>query len=77
MPGWGFMKDGKNMAVYLNEVYDTDKDSAIGRELYYSGAVADMAIGLQKSMDDAFADADAAFEEYEDEINDALEEYAN
>jgi predicted small lipoprotein YifL len=77
MPGWGFMKDGKNMVVYLNEVYDTDKDSAIGRELYYYGAVADIAMGLQQSMDDAMAEADAAFEEYEDEIKDALEDYAN
>jgi hypothetical protein len=77
MPGWGFMRDGKNMVVYLSELYDTGKDSAIGRELYYYGAVADMAMGLQQSMDDAMADADAAFEEYEDEIKNALEEYAN
>jgi hypothetical protein len=77
MPGWGFMRDGKNMVVYLSEAYDTGKDSAIGRELYYYGAAADMAVGLQKSMDDAMADADAAFEEYEDEIKAALEDYAN
>jgi hypothetical protein len=77
LQGWGFMRDGRNMVVYLGDAYDTEKDSAIGRDLYYYGVSADIAIGLQKSMDEAWDDMEAAFEEHGDEIKDALEDYAN
>lgn len=77
MQGWGFIKNGRNMVVYLSEEYDTEKDSAIGRELYYYAVTADMAVGLQKSMDDTWGDVEDALEEHGEEIEDALEDYAN
>jgi hypothetical protein len=77
MQGWGFMRNGRNMVVYLGDAYDTEKTSAIGRELYYYGASADIAFGLEKSMDETLQDVGDAFEEYEDEIRDALQDAAN
>ncbi len=77
MQGWGFQRNGRNMVVYLSEEYDRDKDSAIGRDMYYYGVSADIAVGLQKSMDDTWADMEQAFEENEDAIRDALKDYAN
>jgi hypothetical protein len=77
MQGWGFMKNGRNMVVYLDEVYDTGKDSAIGRELYYYGVKADIAFGLEMSLDDALGEAEQYFEENEEEIEKALDEYFN
>jgi hypothetical protein len=77
MQGWGFMKNGRNMVVYLGDAYDTEKDSAIGRELYYYGVSADIAFGMEKSMDETWQDMEDAFEEHEDEIRDALQDAAN
>ncbi len=77
MKGWGFVKDGRNMVVYLDEPYDTDKDSAIGRELYYYGVEVDIAYGMEKSLDETWQDMEDALDEYGDEIQDALDDYTN
>jgi hypothetical protein len=75
MMGWGFMRNGRNMVVYISEDYTTEKDSEIGRPLYNFAVSADVCFGMEKSMDDAFNDIDAAFNEYGDEIEDALNDY--
>ena len=75
MQGWGFLKNGRHLVVYLSEIYDTNKDSEIGRVLYYYGAQADIAVGMQKSFDETWGDMEDAFEEYGDEIEDALKNY--
>ena len=72
LQGWCFRKDGKSMAVYVSEIYDNDKDSAFDRLFYYYGVKFDIGVGLQKSFDDTLKDAEAALEEHEDEIKDAL-----
>jgi hypothetical protein len=77
MQGWGFMRNGRNMVVYIGENYTTDKDSEIGRSLYNYAVSADVCFGLEKSLDDALSDAEAAFEENEDEIKEALDDYRN
>lgn len=77
LQGWGFLKGGRNMVVYLGEAYDTEKDSTTGRMFYYYGASADIAYGMEKSMDELLKDLDDAFEQYEDEIKDALEQYSS
>ena len=70
--GWGFMKNGRNMVCYIGDAYDRNKDSQIGALLYYYGVSADIAYGMEKSMDDLWQDMEDAFEEYGDEIQDAL-----
>ena len=75
IPGWGFMKNGEHMVVYLGESYDTNRDSALGRILYHYGVSADIAVGMQKSFDELWGDMEDAFEEYGDEIEDALKNY--
>ena len=77
MPGWGFRKDGKNMAVYVSDIYDNDKESEFDRLFYYNGVKFDIGVGLQKSFDDTWEDMEDAFEEHEDEIKDALEDYTD
>jgi len=74
IPGWGFRKDGKNMAVYVSEIYDNDKESEFDRLFYYYGVKFDIGVGLQKSFDETWEDMEDAFEEHEDEIKDALED---
>lgn len=71
MQGWGFVRDGRNLVVYLEEKYDSEKESQIGRLLYVYGAAADISYGMEASMDDLWAE----IEGYEDEIEDALEDY--
>ncbi|MBQ2661241.1 MAG: hypothetical protein IJF80_01150 [Clostridia bacterium] len=75
LKGWCFRKDGKNMAVYVSEIYDNNKDSALNRIFYYYGVKFDIGVGLQKSFDETLSDAENALEEYEDEIKDVLDEY--
>lgn len=75
MPGWCYCKDGTYMAVYLEEAYDSELDSAIGRDLYYFGAGVDVSVGLQKSFEETMADMEQYFEENEEEIEEALEDY--
>jgi hypothetical protein len=73
MPGWGFVKNGKNMTVYISKESDDAKESALGELLYYYAVTADIAFGLQKSMDETMDDAEEALDEYGDEIKDTLE----
>ena len=75
MPGWCYCKDGTYMAVYLEEAYDKDLESQIGRTLYYLGVSVDVGVGLQKSWDETMADAEQYLEENEEEVKAALEEY--
>ena len=77
LQGWCFRKDGKSMAVYVSDIYDNDKDSELDRLFYYYGVKFDIGVGLQKSFDDTLKDAEDAFEEHEDEIKDALDDYMN
>ncbi len=72
LQGWCFRKDGKNMVVYVSDIYDNDKESQYDRLFYYYGVKFDIGMGLQKSFDDTLNDAESALEEYEDEIKDAL-----
>ena len=76
MPGWCFRYNDKFWNVSIGMDYDNNLDSEIGNLLYYNGVELDVASGLEKSFDDLWADLEAAFEENEDEILDALEDYA-
>jgi len=72
LKGWCFRKNGTSMAVYVSEIYDNDKDSEFDRLFYYYGVKFDIGVGLQKSFDEVWEDAEDAMDEYEDEIEDAL-----
>ncbi len=72
LKGWCFRKNGKNMAVYVSDTYDNDKESQLDRLFYYTGVKFDIGVGLQKDLDATLNDAASALEEYEDEIKDAL-----
>lgn len=75
MSGWCFRKDGKNMAVYVSDIYDNNKESEFDRLFYYYGVKFDIGVGLQKSFDEVLSDVEDAFEEYGDEIEEVLENY--
>jgi len=75
MPGWGFRKDGKLMVVYVYSDYDSEKEPELDRYFYYNAVEFDIAVGLQKSFDDTWSDMEKYFEENEDEIKQALEDY--
>ncbi|MBQ7119163.1 MAG: hypothetical protein IJO09_03025 [Oscillospiraceae bacterium] len=62
LQGWCFRKDGKNMAVYVSDVYDNNKDSKFDRLFYYYGVKFDIGIGLQKSFEDTLSDAEKALD---------------
>ena len=44
---------------------------------YYNGVQIDITTGLQKSFDETWEDMEKAFEEYGDEIEDALRDFQN
>lgn len=75
MQGWGFRKDGKCMVVYVSSDYDNEKESELDRFFYYNAVEFDIGIGLQKSFSETWDDMESAFEENEDEIREALEDY--
>lgn len=75
MQGWGFRKDGALMVVYVSNDYDNDKDSELDRLFYYNAVEFDIGVGLQKSFDDTWAEMEDFFEQNEDEIKNALEDY--
>jgi len=75
MQGWAFRVNDKIMVVYISQDYDNDKDSEIGNLLYYNGAEVDIGYGLQKSWNDTMGDLEELFEENEDEIKDAVDDY--
>ena len=75
MPGWGFRTGGTLMAVYVSSDYDNDKESELDRLFYYNAVEFDIGVGLQKSFDDTWEEMESYFEENEDEIQQALEDY--
>ena len=77
MKGWAFRKNDKIYVVYISDEYDKDKDSELGKLFYYTGAKVDIAVGLQKSMNDTMDEAEKYISENEDEIKDALNDYLN
>ncbi len=77
MQGWGFRKDGTLMVVYVSNDYDNDKDSELDRLFYYNAVEFDIGVGLQKSFDDTWAEMEDFFEENEDEIREALDDYTS
>lgn len=77
MQGWGFRRDGKFMVVYVSSDYDNDKESELDRLFYYNAVEFDIGVGLQKSFDESWDEMEEYFEENEDEIKEALEDYAN
>ncbi len=77
MQGWGFRRDGKCMVVYVSSDYDNDKESELDRLFYYNAVQFDIGVGLQKNFDDTWDEMEDYFEDNEDAIKDALEDYAN
>ncbi len=75
MKGWGFRCNDKIMVVYVDREYDKEKESELGKIFYYDGVSFDLGVGLQKSFSDTMDEAEKYFEENEDEIKDALEDY--
>ena len=63
--------------VYVSAEYDNDKESEIGKWLYYNGAKVDIGVGLQKSMSETLDEAESYIAENEDEIKEALSDYLN
>ena len=54
---------------------NNDKESELDRLFYYNAVEFDIGVGLQKSFDDTWAEMESYFEENEDEIQQALEDY--
>lgn len=77
MQGWAFRSGGTLMVVYVNTDYDNDKESAYDRIFYYNAVEVDIGVGLQKSFDDTWSEMEDYFEENEDAIRDALEDYTS
>lgn len=75
MPGWSFRKGDMLRSVYIAEEYDMEKESGIGRDLYYNAVFIDMGVGLQKSFEESMEEAEKYFGEHEDEINAFMEGY--
>ncbi|MDR0293679.1 MAG: hypothetical protein LBH95_05950 [Oscillospiraceae bacterium] len=83
MQGWGYKYNGTFMRVSIERKeapgFDSEYLQDDGGNWYfthnYTAVEADVATGLQKSFDDAWADMEDAFEEHEDEIKKALEDY--
>ena len=72
IPGWAFKKNGTIYAVYVGSGYDNDKEGTYS-VLYYNSVEAEITEGMQKSWDDYMGD----IEENADEIEEALEDFAN
>lgn len=77
LKGWGFRYKGKILVVYISAEYDNDKDSEIGKWLYYNGAKVDIGVGLQKSLSDTMDEAESYLAENEDEVKEAISNYFN
>ncbi len=77
LQGWAFRYNDKLMVVYVSHEYDNDKESEIGSIFYYDGVKVDIGVGLQTSWDEALEDMEEFFEDNEDEIEDAVDEYLN
>jgi hypothetical protein len=81
MAGWCYKYNGKYIWVNIEQVENPEKESEVTDDFefiyHYYGVGIDISVGLQKSFDDTMQDAEDAFEEYGDEIEDALQDYAN
>jgi hypothetical protein len=81
MAVWCYKYNGKYMWVNIEQVENPKKESEVTDDFkfiyHYYGVKIDISVGLQKSFDDTMQDAEDAFEEYGDEIEDALKDYAN
>jgi hypothetical protein len=83
MQGWSYRVNGMYLHAYVEQVEDPQRESEVEtvdgqmtlKYFYYAGKV-DITIGLQKSFGDTMSDLEDAFEEHEDEIKEALEDYA-
>lgn len=73
IPGWAFRVDGIIYTVYVSSEYDNEKESAFDRYFYYNAVKVDIAQGMQKGWDDYMSD----IEENQDEIEEALKDFAN
>ena len=88
---WSYKYNGTIMDVYVevakekaselegDPYWDAEKEETVWPEWthYYNGVQIDITTGLQKSWDELWQDMEDAFEEYEDEIRDALEDFAD
>jgi|GEM_PF-740516 len=80
METWSYKYNGKIIDVYVSQEHHKDAEiyQKDGEWVYDCNAVEiDIADGLQKGWDETWADMEAAFEEYGDEIEDALRDYTN
>ena len=73
LQGWAFRVDGTIYTVYVSSEYDNDKESEFDRLFYYNAVKVDIAQGMQKGWDDYMSD----IEENQDEIEEALKDFAN
>ncbi len=79
MQGWGYRYNGSYIRVNIEQAEEKDSEyeqNADGEWVwihYYNGVQADVATGLQQSFDDTWGDVEDAFDDYGDEILDALE----
>lgn len=73
--GWAFRKNDKIYVVYVSKEYDSEKESELGSLFYYNKIKIDVGAGLQKSFNDTLGEAESYFEEYSDEIKDAIDDY--
>ena len=73
LQGWCFKKDGTIYTVYVSSEYDKEKESTLDRIFYYNAVKVDIAQGMQKGWDDYMSD----IEENQDEIEEALKDFAN
>ena len=90
METWSYRYKGTIMDVYVevakekdsellgDPYWDEDEGMTIWPEWthYYNGVQIDIADGLQKSWDDTWQDLDDVFDQYGDEIEDALKDFA-
>jgi hypothetical protein len=83
---WSYKYNDTIMDVYPECKEDPDRESEVITNeetgsweivYHYKSVAVDIATGLQKSFDETMKDAEAAFEEHGDEIEDALRDAAN
>lgn len=80
---WSYRYNGTIMDVYVKQTSLKDSEYVQGDDgqydfvYYYNAMQVDIADGIQKSWDETWADLESAFEEYGDEIEDALRDYTD
>ncbi len=63
--GWGFIKNKKNMIVYVSENYDTREKSTTGRDFYHYGVTVDISYGLDESRSGITKNMEKSFDDQE------------